>query len=307
MHSMFLNMTLLNLAIWVLTSCGTTGADPQPGTMTDPVEPTDYHQFVLDKLADPPDGSYVMIMAHRGDWKNAPENSLKGIENCIALMLDMTEVDVRRTRDGVLILMHDETLDRTTEGAGLVSATDWSVIKNLRLRNADGSLSSETVPSLEEALAVAKNKMVLFLDKAYTLHNEIHDLVARHGMLKQVIVEGIADWQRYQSDYPDVWQDLNFAARIGAGQSMAYIESHISNPDGRFLFPSCNLLLTQDAKYERVKHSGHWLLFAPLNFTNCSEDFEQNWTWAINQGIDVIITDKPRELLTHLKSQGKHQ
>lgn len=301
---------LLIVLIWAsLLGCSNSNGEPVPIPATDPetVEDNDYHEFVLSTLSSPPDGSYVMIMAHRGDHLEVPENSLQSIENCIDLGLDMAEIDIQRTRDGVLILMHDQTLDRTTEGSGLISSMNWAEIRNLRLKNADGSLSPYTIPSLELALELAKDRMVLFLDKAYDYHNEIHELLTEKDMLDQVLVEGIAALNEYQADYPDIWHGMNFAARIGAGQSTAYIQSHVNNPEGRFLFPSCNLILTQEDKYELVKHSDDWLLFAPLNFTNCSEDFEQNWSWAIDQGIDIIITDKPRELLAYLRKEGKHQ
>ena len=58
----------------------------------------------------------VLVVAHRGDWRNFPENSLEGIENAIKMGVDIVELDVQRTQDGVLILMHDETLNRTTTG-----------------------------------------------------------------------------------------------------------------------------------------------------------------------------------------------
>ena len=50
----------------------------------------------------------VLVVAHRGDWRNFPENSLEGIENAIKMGVDIVELDVQRTQDGVLILMHDE-------------------------------------------------------------------------------------------------------------------------------------------------------------------------------------------------------
>ena len=65
--------------------------------------------------------NYVMIFAHRGDWRNAPaENSLLAYQRCIDEGIDGIEIDLQMTRDGVLVVMHDETLDRTTTGKGKV-------------------------------------------------------------------------------------------------------------------------------------------------------------------------------------------
>ena len=77
----------------------------------------------------------VLVVAHRGDWRNFPENSLEGIENAIKMGVDIVELDVQRTQDGVLILMHDETLNRTTTGKGKVSEVTMDYISNLYLRN----------------------------------------------------------------------------------------------------------------------------------------------------------------------------
>jgi glycerophosphoryl diester phosphodiesterase len=55
----------------------------------------------------------VLVVAHRGDWRNAPENSIQAIHNAIAMGVDIVEIDIHKTKDGQLVLMHDETIDRT--------------------------------------------------------------------------------------------------------------------------------------------------------------------------------------------------
>ena len=69
--------------------------------------------------------NYVLVAAHRGDWRNAPENSIQAIKNCIEMGVDMVEIDVRMTKDSALVLMHDNTIDRTTTGEGKVS--EWTL------------------------------------------------------------------------------------------------------------------------------------------------------------------------------------
>ena len=65
-----------------------------------------------------PDNKEITVVAHRADWRYAPENSLAAIESSIRLGADVVELDVQKTKDGQLILMHDKTLDRTTTGKG---------------------------------------------------------------------------------------------------------------------------------------------------------------------------------------------
>ena len=63
------------------------------------------------------DESSVIVVAHRADWRNFPENSLEAIQSSIDMGVDMLEIDVQRTKDGVLMLMHEHNLDRMTNGS----------------------------------------------------------------------------------------------------------------------------------------------------------------------------------------------
>ena len=68
-----------------------------------------------------PDSKYVVVACHRGDWRNYPENSALAIESVIKMGADVMELDLKMTKDSVLVLSHDRTLDRCTTGKGLVS------------------------------------------------------------------------------------------------------------------------------------------------------------------------------------------
>ena len=92
----------------------------------------------------------VLVSAHRGGAGLWPENTLRGIEGSLELGVDFIECDVRRSRDGHLLLMHDETVDRTTDGVGEVAALEWAALKNL---DAGGRA---TVPLLREVLEVLR-------------------------------------------------------------------------------------------------------------------------------------------------------
>ena len=82
-----------------------------------------------------PDNKEVTVVAHRADWRFAPENSLAAIESSIRLGADVVELDVQKTKDGQLILMHDKTLDRTTTGKGTgfypdTPSEEWRCFEN---------------------------------------------------------------------------------------------------------------------------------------------------------------------------------
>ena len=66
---------------------------------------------ILAEINDP-ESDYVAVISHRGDWRNYPENSIPAIESVIRMGADMVEIDVSMTRDSVLVLCHDNTIDR---------------------------------------------------------------------------------------------------------------------------------------------------------------------------------------------------
>ena len=135
------------------------------------------------------DSNSVIVVAHRGDWRNFPENSLEAIDNAIKMGVDIVELDVKRTKDGELILMHDRTLDRTTTGKGLVSENTLSDIRKLNLRNGCNIRTIHKVPTLEEALLHAKGKIMINLDQADLYFDQIYELMKKTGTTKQIIMK----------------------------------------------------------------------------------------------------------------------
>ena len=142
----------------------------------------------------------VLVVAHRGDWRNAPENSLAAIEGAIQMKVDIVELDVQRTKDGKLILMHDETLDRTTNGKGDIMNWTLDSIKTLHLKFGI-SESEHKVPTLEEALLAAKGKIMVNLDKAYTFFDEVYEILEKTETTKQVIMKGAQPVQNVLNEF----------------------------------------------------------------------------------------------------------
>ncbi|MHB8632264.1 MAG: glycerophosphodiester phosphodiesterase, partial [Candidatus Limnocylindria bacterium] len=92
----------------------------------------------------------IRIVGHRGAAALAPENTIRAFEAGVAAGVDQIEFDVQRTRDGVPIVLHDETLDRTTALRGRVDAHDWAAIR----------AGAPDVPSLEDLCAWARGGTV---------------------------------------------------------------------------------------------------------------------------------------------------
>jgi glycerophosphoryl diester phosphodiesterase len=106
---------------------------------------------------------------------------------------DIDEIDFRKTSDGGVVLMHDHTLGRTTDGKGFVSGKSFDYITSLHLKGKDGKITSEKVPSLEEALLAAKEAGVMVnIDKAFIFAPEIAEIAQRTGTLKHLIFKSDA-------------------------------------------------------------------------------------------------------------------
>lgn len=127
--------------------------------------------------------NYVMISAHRGYWKDYPENSLPAIQAAIDLGADMVEFDITKSDDDVLYLLHDYGLDRLTTGHGIVRKGEgatfeyyksWDEIKDLNLVTLDGVVHSDKLATLRDALLKCKNKALVSIDKAEDVIPEMY-------------------------------------------------------------------------------------------------------------------------------------
>lgn len=154
---------------------------------------------IMRRIRDPQGG--LIVIAHRGcheaapahGFGPAPENSALALERCVAMGVDVMETDVRKTRDGYLVIMHDDAVERTTDGAGAVERLSLAEIRHLHLRQNMGGakavLTDQTVLTLDEMLALAKGRIVLNLDVKAPIYAEVVDAVLRHGAQDGVIVK----------------------------------------------------------------------------------------------------------------------
>jgi glycerophosphoryl diester phosphodiesterase len=125
--------------------------------------------------------SRTLRIGHRGASGHAPENTLASLEQAIAFGCDLAEVDVQRTADGSLILLHDERVDRTTDGKGLLAEME---LEDIRKLDAGG----RKVPTLEEALHAARGRIGLILElKAAGLAYDICGVVRASGFPGEII------------------------------------------------------------------------------------------------------------------------
>lgn len=142
----------------------------------------------------------IAVIAHRGEHIHHAENSIAAIQSAAALGADYAELDVRTTRDGKLVLMHDKTVDRTTDGHGAVRSLTLEEIRNLHVRG-----EKKAVPTFEEARDAARGRISIYLDWKDTSPDAIFRALSTHGMLDHVVVYGeLGELHRLQALTPGI-------------------------------------------------------------------------------------------------------
>ncbi|MBS7613985.1 glycerophosphodiester phosphodiesterase [Candidatus Bathyarchaeota archaeon] len=122
------------------------------------------------------------VVAHRGASGYEPENTIKAIEKAIDMNADAVEVDVRLSKDGVPVVIHDETLNRTTNGSGRVDSYTSEQLKNF------DAGKGEKIPLLSEVLDMAHGRICLLLElKEIRVSKRALRVVESKGMLNQVM------------------------------------------------------------------------------------------------------------------------
>lgn len=107
-----------------------------------------------------------VISGHRGGMiKGFPENSIATFENTLRHTPAFFEIDPRLTKDGIAVLMHDATLERTTNGTGKVSDYTYAELQKFRLKDPEGHVTADKIPTLKEVILWSKGKTVVNLDK----------------------------------------------------------------------------------------------------------------------------------------------
>ena len=260
----------------------------------------------------------VSVISHRGDWRNTPENSIRAIQNCIDLGVNMVEIDIKKTKDNELILLHDKTLDRTTTGKGLPQDYTLAEIKQMRLRNGDGVATSHQIPTLEEAMIVAKGKIWVNIDKGYDYFDLVEKVLEKTGTTQQVLIKAGLPYQKVVAENKAVLDKLFFMPIIDMANpdAMTMVEEYIKNMQPK-AFEVCFTQIDQALQnvLDRIQKSGSkvWIntlwpsLCAGLNDDRAVEENQQDSIWGkvIEMGASFIQTDRPKELVNYLRNQGK--
>ena len=283
-----------------------------------------------------PAGKNVLVTAHRGlagistgAREKYPENSLAAFANSIALGVDMIEVDVQKTKDGHLVLMHDKTVDRMTDGTGAIAKLTLAEIKSLRLKIGTGGtnapLTEYQVPTLEEALRLVKGKCLINLDKVGSMVPECMELLKRTRTVKQAVFKSGYSAERCAKDYkhlnppvlfmPIIFHKDDWRANQEQGWDQLEPYSRLLKPCAfELVFSSAEDPVISSDTAEKIRSSGARIWINTLWESQAAgrsdaaalKDPDANWGWVISRGATIIQTDEAERLLEYLRSRKLH-
>jgi glycerophosphoryl diester phosphodiesterase len=243
-----------------------------------------------------------LFAAHRGGALLWAENSLLAFRNALALGADFLELDVHLTRDGEVVVIHDATLERTTTGSGPVRERTLAELGAVRLKDRDGAVLEERIPTLDQvvALAAAGKRQILLeikTDERRRRYPEIEEKVfavlARHRFTSFTVVMAFeaATWRRLRQLRPDARAAALYSARmLRAADVTAELEALRQAGVG---FVGLDQALVNADVARQARLAGLTLGVWTVNQREAIARF-------IDQGVGVVITDRPdlaKELL----------
>lgn len=174
-----LRLTLSIIAACIISACSPT----RHLHVLNPASPDELHRLFEYQP------HRMVISGHRGTAElGLPENAIASMHAVLQHTPAFFEIDPRLTKDSVVVLLHDATLDRTTDGSGKVADYTWAELQKLRLRDRDGNLTEHRIPTLSEAIRWAKGKTVLNLDRKDVPMDMTAALIREHNAHAWVMV-----------------------------------------------------------------------------------------------------------------------
>ena len=254
---------------------------------------------ILEKFHDA-NSEYVMVAAHRAAHTVYPENSISAIKHAIALGVDIVEMDARTTKDGIVVIMHDKTIDRTTNGTGRAEDHTLAELKTFRLKKKDGTLTDETIPTLEEALQVVHGNIMIDIHIITDNVKPIVEAVKKTKTQKQVI---------YYSSDNDNLKDIRLMDESSMLMPLAHsyqtADSAIKvfNPKVIHIYPS---FYTPEVT-ELIRNNNARVWINALGETDekiRKGKTEEALEKLLQHKANILQTDEPELLIQYLKSKG---
>jgi glycerophosphoryl diester phosphodiesterase len=242
-----------------------------------------------------PRQSFIVI-AHRGNHRNAHENTLTALQNAIDAGADYAEIDVRRTLDGRHVLMHDQTVDRMTDGHGAVRQLTLSQLQQLHVRDLKRpQIAPDRIPTFAEALQLIKGRLNIYLDFKEGDRLSVAKAIRDAGAARQILVyddiEAAPEWHRVAPELPLIVSPPDDVKT--PEQLVRFAKTHqIEVLDGSW--ETYSLEMVQAATRAGVK------VWPDIQ---TREETPNYFAKVLRQGFTGVQTDHPEELIAWLKTR----
>jgi len=244
----------------------------------------------------------VLVAAHRGAHMGNFENSIASIKKAIDLGVDIVELDVRTTKDGFLVLMHDSKIDRTTTGKGKVEDLTLAEIRTFKLKAPYGRISKETIPTFEDALHIIKGKIMVDIDMKTDNVKGLVEMVKKTGTNKYVFY--------FDNDYHqlDAVKKMENSAQIMpraysfqmADSAVARYAPPVVHIDPKFYTKELSKMLRDNNARVWINSLGE--ADAYIRYGKGEKVLKK----LLGKGANIIQTDEPEMLLELLRHKGLH-
>jgi glycerophosphoryl diester phosphodiesterase len=245
-----------------------------------------------------------LIVAHRGLLQHAPENTLANFRACLELRIGF-EFDVERTKDGHLICIHDDTIDRTTSGTGNVSELTLAEIKELDAGSwFDPKFAGEKVPTIEEVLKLVaeyrQHDVMIAVDlKAEDVGQDTVRLAEKHNILHRLLFIGRTITEPKLRD--QIKQASKKAQTAAVANNVEEFPKALAAVNADWVYFR---YLPPRGQMEAVRSEGKRAFIAGATVSGNSPE---NWQHCTYVRIDAILTDYPLELRALLKQMPKRE
>ena len=233
-----------------------------------------------------------VVIAHRGSHQVKPENTTAAIEAAVKAGADYVEMDLRTTKDGKLVLCHDETVDRTTNGKGKINDLTWEEIAKLAITGKDGNIYH--IPTFSEVLKVCKDKINIYLDFKEADVTETYRQLGAARMEKNVVVylnkvEQYLAWRKLVPEIPlmtSLPESITTKEDLAALLDKMQLEALDNIKDSAMLTAA------------RANGIHVWL------DVQGADENPAKWKQAMSKGIQGVQTDHPEELIKYLEQNN---
>lgn len=238
---------------------------------------------------------YPLVSCHRGGvTAGFPENAIETFENSYKLHPSIIECDASLTKDSALVMMHDDRLDRTSNGTGSIGEKTFAELKALYLKDGSGTLTTFRIPSLDEVLAWGKGKVIFTLDvKRGVPYAKMVEAVRRnHAEAYSIMITYNAN---QAAEVHKLAPDLMISASIRSAADLERI-NQLGVPNDR-LVAFVGTTAPDKEVYELLHSKGIWCILGTMGNLDKSAKArgEQVYSDLIKGGADILSSDRGAE------------